>query len=177
MTSPDKMAARRKMNKRILIWIGIPAAILLLIGACGALVDDNDKKSTGSPEPTTAQAAPTMAPVSSDCRDADPALVDLINGGFIDQGEHLADAQMIIGRGARYIGGNIMAADGTKVSSQDTWAIADGGVGFAITSDARQRTAFVDGRHMPALEDWPEVNAAVGRCVGAVERSRNTTGG
>lgn len=169
----DNLAARRRRNKLILIGFGVVVALLLLIVTCGP--DSGDGKSAPATSASAIPPPPTMA-APSGCRTADQALVDLINGGFLDPGQHLVDAQIVTGRNAQYIGGNIMGADGAKLSSQDTWAVVDG-VGFSITSDARERTAFVDGRDMPALEDWADANDVVGKCVGAVERARNAQGG
>lgn len=176
--TPDKMAARRRLNRRILIGFGVAVALLVIVVMIGSLsAEDRPAPSAGTSPATTAPVAlPTMAAPPSTCSDAPTAIVDIINASFTD-GQHLEHAQAVTGpNSTTYVGGNIFDAAGVKESSQDTWVLSDGVV-YAITSDARQRTTLPDGRDVEGIAlEWPGYNDAVGACVGQLERAENQGG-
>lgn len=75
--------------------------------------------------------------------------------------------------GAVYIGGNIVSATGSRVSSHDTW-VYTGDVFAALTLDARERTGMGDGRKLPGIKgQWTDYNDAVSECVAAAVRAAN----
>lgn len=160
---------------KIAIGGAVALAALLVLGIVTSETPDDTESAEPATtrEPTnptqTARALPTMQPISPPCRPAPPVLVDMINSLFTS-GEHLEHTQSVHAPDATYIGGNIIGADGRKVSSQDTWVELDGAI-FAITSDARRRTLAPDGRDLAGIDmEWPTYNAAVNECVGVVER-------
>jgi hypothetical protein len=125
-----------------------------------------------SPIPIPVPPGATLAPTSG-CDLAPGRVVDIINASFTN-GEHLEHAQSVDGpKAVVFVGGNIFDATGTKVSSQDTWALSDGQV-YALTSDARRHTLLPDGRDLPTMDwDWADYNDTVSKCVGDVERAEN----
>lgn len=135
----------------------------------------NPSFSTPAPLAHGPQGHMTADPEPSACADAPVTSVNTINSGFLSPDEHLIDTQAVVVGGATYVGANIAGNRpemGNKISSQDMWAVYMGRV-YAITSDARNRTNFPDGRHVAGLESWADANAALGHCVGALERARN----
>lgn len=161
------------IGKGVVIAIATGAFLAGCVGGCTFGVVTSSGHSARDTGTVHTSPAPITQSSISGCREPGHGTVDVINGGFT-AGEHLADVQAVNSATATYIGGNIHNDNGEKLSSQDTWALVDGQV-YALTSDARSRTAFPDGRHLPALEwEWADGNNAVGPCVGAVERARNT---
>lgn len=172
-------------TQRVWKWIAITAAVLAFGGCTYLALQPADPGATHKPAPAEAaplthgpqghMPPPDPDPEPSACADAPVASVNTINGGFLRPDEHLIDTQAVVAGSATYVGANI-AGDrpemGNKISSQDVWAVYMGRV-YAITYDARNRTTFPDGRHVAGLESWPEANAALGQCVGALERARN----
>ncbi|TDK84480.1 DUF2510 domain-containing protein [Mycolicibacterium mucogenicum] len=169
-------------TQRVWKWIAITAAVLAFGGCTYLAFKPAEPGAPRTPSPTNVaplthgpQGHMTADPEPSACADAPVTSVRIINAGFLRPDEHLIDIQAVVAGSATYIGANI-AGDrpemGNKVSSQDLWAVYMGQV-YAITSDARSRTTFPDGRHVAGLESWPEANAALGHCVGALERARN----
>lgn len=146
--------------------------VALILTGCGG--ESRSPNHTATPSgpvfiPRTEQ--PTVAPLA--CRPAPDGLVDTIDAAFTG-GEHLEHAQAVgAPNGVTYVGGNIMDAVGKKLSSQDTWALVGGDL-YALTSDARRRTAVPDGRDLRVhYLDWSKYSDAVNRCVGDVERAEN----
>jgi len=174
--------AKRSSTTDKVILGGVAVAVLIAVAVIGIVTSSGGEKSAHTTTATKSMNEPifipkpsTLAPVSIPCRPAPPVLVDIINGSFTS-GEHLEHMQAVHAPEATYVGGNIFDSTGRKVSSQDTWAELDGAM-FAITSDARRRTLLPDGRHFPGIErEWPEYNAAVSKCVGAVERAAKAGG-
>lgn len=180
-TGPQK----RGLSKNAWIGIGLVGAFVL-VAVIGRLTvgtgADTAEPGIGDVivDTTTARAAqppaavpeppslPTAAPAS--CSDAPARIVQLIDASFTD-GEHLDNAQSIDGpKGTVVVGGNITAASGERVSSQDSWVMSGGQV-FTLTSSARRHSMLPDGRDI--LVDWSSYNDDVGECVGAVTRAAN----
>ncbi len=166
-------------TQRVWKWIAITAAILAFGGCTYLVLQPAEPAATHKPSPAGAaplthgpQGHMTADPEPSACADAPVTSLNAINEGFLSANEYLMDVQAVVAGGATYIGGNIAGPQSTKVSSQDTWGVYMGHI-YSITSDARSRTTFPDGRHVTGLESWPEANAALGECVGALERARN----
>ena len=176
-------------------WIGIGGlsllALILIVGGLGAILADDQPKDSAAPitqlgpppgPPTTRAATSTAPPPAAPakmelpCKPAPQTIVAIIDAAFID-GQHLKHAQSVEGPQAMTIvGGNIFDAAGIKESSQDSWVLFNGGV-FALSGDARRQTLLPDGRDLdPIFWDWPQYNDAVGKCVGAVERTENAGG-
>jgi hypothetical protein len=175
------MAEPATVRRSTAIAIALSALVIGAMGGCatGCTYEYRYNHVTGATSSATAtplahgpQGHMTADPEPSACADAPVTSVNEINSGFLAANEYLMDIQAVVAGGATYIGANIAGPGSTKVSSQDTWAVRIGQV-YAITSDARSRTTFPDGRHVQGLESWPEANAALGQCVGALERARN----
>lgn len=110
------------------------------------------------------------AATATGCHDAPARIVEIIDAAFTN-GEHLENTQSVPGpAGMVVVGGNIVAADGTRVSSQDSWVMSNAQV-YGLTSDARRHTLLPDGRDL--IPDWPTYNDAVGGCVGIATRAAN----
>jgi len=157
--------------------LGLAAVLgVILAGLIGSTAPTvNPYLSTTAPLTHGPQGHMTADPEPSACAGPPVTSVNTINAGFLRPDEHLMDIRAVVAGGATYIGANI-AGDrpemGNKVSSQDVWAVYMGQV-YAITYDARTRTSFPDGRHVAGMESWPDATAALGSCVGALERARN----
>jgi hypothetical protein len=95
----------------------------------------------------------------------------MINASFTN-GEHVENEQSLMGpSGTVIVGGNIVDASGTRVSSSDSWVMS-GGTVYGLSSDARQRTTLVDGRGVLG-DNWTNFNDAIGECVQAATRAAN----
>lgn len=121
------------------------------------------------PVPTSATAAVPAAPAG--CNEAPARIVDMVNAAFTN-GEHLENAQSVTGpSGMVIVGGNIVDAAGTRVSSADSWVMSGGSV-YGLSSDARRHTLLHDGRDI-IPDNWATYNDAVGECVVAATRATN----
>ncbi|OBB33577.1 hypothetical protein A5792_10670 [Mycolicibacterium peregrinum] len=164
-------------GKGVVIAIATGAFLAGCVGGCtfGVVTSSGRHDNSSISAPNRTSSIPIPQSSISRCRPPGPGTVDVINGGFT-AGERLVDAQAVNGAQATYIGGNIQGSDGAKYSSQDAWAMTNGQV-YALTSDARRRTTFPDGRDIAVLNDeWADANSALGACIGAAERARNGGG-
>lgn len=167
------------------------AATALLVAGCGSAESPPKPGTpTGAATTTSGAAAPapspttTMRPSSSgtptasgDCGQPPDGVKELIDGSF-NGGEKLQDVFAVSGPGNLiYVGGNIIGSDGTKESSADVWLVKNEGiyVVYSLSSDARRRTTWPDGRDLASAGD--QYGAAVQDCVTSAERARNLGGG
>jgi hypothetical protein len=132
------------------------------------------------PVPTTTRspvAALTFTPLPPACKTPSASIIDQINASFIETDQHLENVFMVYGRkDVAYIGADIMNAAGDRLSSNDVWA-NDGGVLFALSSDARRRTAIPDGRKILGISAGDEFGTDVSDCVLIGAINRKVTGG
>lgn len=121
--------------------------------------------------PNTAAAPNTPVPSAGPgCDEAPARIVEMINAAFT-KGEHLENMQSVSGpSGTVIVGGNIVDATGTRVSSADSWVMSGGAI-YGLSSDARRHTLVPDGRDV--IGDWTTYNDAVGECVVAATRAAN----
>jgi hypothetical protein len=161
----------------VLVIVGLILAAVVVDVATGNDYDDGDAGASlaqSSPSsifvPTQSSVAPPpAAPVAPAvaCNDAPNTVLDMINSGFTD-GEVLDNAQAVdLPNAMTLIGGDINSASGSRESSRDSWLYSDG-VLYAITSDARRRSLFADGRDV-APNDWGLYNDALANCVGRID--------
>lgn len=124
-----------------------------------------------SPAPTITAVPNTPIPAAGPgCDEAPARIVALINAAFAD-GEHLENMQSVSGpSGTVIVGGNIVDATGTRISSADSWVMSGGAI-YGLSSDARRHTLVPDGRDV--IGDWTTYNDAVGECVVAATRAAN----
>ncbi|BBY43236.1 hypothetical protein [Mycolicibacterium celeriflavum] len=121
-------------SRRAIAALALTAAALT---GCSAAVDE--------------KTPPRISPaVTHRCQEAPPDIVAAISEAFTG-GERLVSAQAVYAPGGIYVGGNI-DANGQRVSSGDVW-IAQRGQVFALSSDARRRTLFPDGRDFASAGD------------------------
>lgn len=124
--------------------------------------------------PPPATATPPAGPVPAagpECGEAPARIVEMINAAFTN-GEHLEHMQSVSGpSGMVIVGGNIVDATGTRVSSADSWVMSAGAI-YGLSSDARRHTLLPDGRDL-ILGNWATYNDAVGECVMAATRAAN----
>lgn len=165
------MAMSGGLSRNARIGIGIAAGLVILI-ILGTVVDrskddDRPRSSEASSTPSsTIRPTPAPQPLNVACHTAPSAIVDIITASFTN-GEQLANAQSIDApRAMTLVGGDIVGADGSRISSRDAWLVSGGAV-YAITSDARRHTLLPDGRDV--FEDWQEYNAELSNCVGRVD--------
>lgn len=127
------------------------------------------------PVPSNTPAAPStpIGPVPAagpGCDEAPARIVEMINAAFSNN-EHLENMQSVSGpSGTVIVGGNIVDATGTRVSSADSWVMSGGAI-YGLSSDARRHTLVPDGRDV--IGDWTTYNDAVGECVVAALRAAN----
>lgn len=146
-------------------------AVFLVLVAIDTVFPDEQKDTASTaptswsfPKPTPPASTPepvVAAPVSSACGPAPVALVELINQSFTG-GEQLARATAVNApRDMVYIAGDIEAG-GQRVSSADVWLYQHGAI-LALSSDARKRTMFADGRDFASAGD--EYGTAAQDCI------------
>ncbi|ROZ52979.1 DUF2510 domain-containing protein [Rhodococcus sp. WS1] len=122
-------------------------------------------------------AAQTSKPPPSTCKVPARSVIDQIDASFIEADQHLKVVFMVYGRkDVAYIGANIMNSAGDRVSSADVWAQSDGMI-FSLSSDARRRTAFPDGRQLLDINAGDQYGSAVSDCIMISVINRNVTGG
>lgn len=130
-------------------------------GAVSAEPTTSRTRTFSAPVPTPAPVAVPAAPSSPACGPAPVALVELINQSFTG-GEQLARATAVNApRDMVYIAGDIEAG-GQRVSSADVWLYQHGAI-LALSSDARKRTMFADGRDFASAGD--EYGTAAQDCI------------
>lgn len=121
--------------------------------------------------PTSGGAAPAPVPdegdVSAGCLAAPGDLVAQIEQA-LDAGQYLsATAAVEAPDGTLYLGGDIMRAeDEARVSSQDTWALVDGGL-YAVSGSANEYSSLSDGRDVPGISAGDDYGVALQECIGA----------
>lgn len=164
--------------------LGIMAASTVFAGCGGGSSTDATTTPTASaadtiprispvpiPVPTSATAAAPATTAPAGCDEAPARIVDMVNTAFTN-GEHLENTQSVTGpSGMVIVGGNIVDAAGTQVSSADSWVMSGGSV-YGLSSDARQHTLLPDGRDI-IPGNWTTYNDAVGECVVAATRAAN----
>ncbi|MGX7730897.1 hypothetical protein ACWPOB_16730 [Rhodococcus sp. 2H158] len=102
--------------------------------------------------------------------------MSLVDSSFTEDA-HLEDAWTVDGEdGVTYVAGNIHDSPGDRVSSADVWALRSGAL-FSLSSDARSRSAAVDGRDVLGLSAGDEYGSLVQDCVVTSVRNRNIGGG
>lgn len=143
----------------------------------GHMMATSSTSSSASSSTRALLPKPTAQPEPLACHEAPSVIVETINAAFTN-GEHLEHAQSVNGSHAEtYVGGNIVDAGGTELSTQDSWVLSNGVV-YALTSDARRHTTLPDGRDLKTHEfDWTDYNDGVGKCVGDAARAANRAGG
>lgn len=152
---PQPAAPNPKKKRPIWLWVLGAAAAL---GVVGALTTGPGDKGTSS-----APASTPAADAAVGCAEAPVEIVEIINANFTN-GKRLENTQSVSGPSGKVIvGGNIVASDGTRVSSLDSWVMSDGEV-YGLSGDARRLTRFGDGRDVLG-GDWATYNHTVGECV------------
>jgi hypothetical protein len=172
MGDVDAREARQAKIQRYIGFTGVSLLVLFVI--MGVVVMLTDDEGEGRTEPSTLQAAPppprtpqytpppTVAAPTIPCKPAPDNLVAVINASFTDSSEQLVRAVSVEApKDMIYIAGDIEAA-GRRVSSADVWMFQHGAM-FALSSDARRRTIFADGRDFASAGD--EYGAAVQECI------------
>lgn len=168
-----------------IVVLGIVASSVLIACSGGSGTDATTTTAAAavdipriSPVPITTPPPPTPAPPAGPvpsagpgCGEAPSRIVEMINAAFTN-GEHLENMQSVSGpSGMVIVGGNIVDASGTRVSSADSWMMSDGAI-YGLSSDARRHTLLPDGRDL-IPGNWATYNDAVGECVAAATRSAN----
>ncbi|MFE7798988.1 hypothetical protein [Nocardia sp. NPDC057440] len=109
--------------------------------------------------------APAVAPTPHGrCNLVPDHILARINNAFADRSHQLGTPYALDGAdGLVWVGGNIMQGD-TKVSSADVWVVS-GFTIYALSGDARRRTALPDGRHVLDVSAGDDDGIAVQACV------------
>lgn len=171
MTDPTEPATPGRKDRKA-HYVAVALAVVAAIWLIGHETNKRHEaapapRPSSSAAPTTSQA-PLAAPTTAreiPCHEAPAKAVEMIEASFTNA-EHLVNTQSVYGPSASVvIGGNIDNADGSRMSSRDSWLLR-GGVLYALTSDARRHTLLPDGRDL--LNDWTTYNDAVANCVGRV---------
>lgn len=171
--APTPSKPPRKVSTKALI---IAAAAFVALVVIGNVIESRKEardaeRSAGSSPSVSAPAAlvPAVA-VPAVCVQPPAGVQQSIDASF-SGGERLEDVFAVAGPGGLvYVGGNIVAVDGSKVSSADVWLVSDGAV-FSLSGDARRHTPWPDGRDIASAGD--EYGTQVQDCVTGAERARN----
>lgn len=120
------------------------------------------------PSPDAAEQRRTEARQKlANCTAASEQLLAQIEAGITEAGLRLADGYIEQGEaGSQYFGANFFDEEGKRVSSADVWLLK-GGVVYSLSSDARSRSSFPDGRRSPGASAGDEFGQRVQDCVTA----------
>lgn len=144
------------------------AAFALLLTACGS---DDDGTATPTTESTTSSPSTAPLTVSATCEPADPADVELVATGLTDDAVELRDAFTTTTDVGRWIAANVHDADGERLSSSDSWIIANDTV-YAISSSAEDYSMWPRPSDGPALAG-SDITTQLSDCIIAQVRARN----
>lgn len=157
--------------------------LTLVLAGCGggggeSVTAPSVERSSAAPSAPSAPAsaspaasAPPVAaraPADGKCAEAAATYVKAVEATLTTRQASLEKAKVLRADGFVYFGANILAADGSRLSSSDVWVAKDAeGTGLAaLSSDARDGTA-PDGRRLYDLSAGAGGGDAVQKCVQA----------
>ncbi len=137
----------RRISRSMIAWIAGVGFVLGTFGGCVLSAVTSSPTRTDS-TPTTVAAASAEV---SDCVPVPGDLVSIINGQLVADYRISAPRALHAPAGV-YVGGDIVAGSGTRVSSSDVWLYRDAAM-YALSGSAREFSSLPDGRSLGSAGD------------------------